>query len=316
MVLDEFRWWIEDATHLFITLGLFRWKIIETHGCTLHGSVRFHTPFPLRHSLHLPQPENDARAELYDEISLVPVGRPDEADDILWTASSSGSFTFASAWQLFCTQGQQWLWVQLLWHRVIPKSYSFLCWRVLWRRLSTLDRVMVHKPEINQTCRFCVTYDESVDHLFLACDFTREIWRRCCVALHLDFDPTDISLELVVLRLPHLMGTSRGGILARLTLLTWIFSVWEERNARIFYHQSRQPYQVVATIACRVRDIWRAHSHRQDTFVEMLQTWHVNTNMPVFEPPLGIFSHTSCGGICFALVGLLFVCALVLPWRL
>ena len=53
MVLDESRWWLEDVTHLFITIGLFVLKIIETHGCTLHGSVRFHTPFPLRHFLQV-----------------------------------------------------------------------------------------------------------------------------------------------------------------------------------------------------------------------------------------------------------------------
>ena len=96
---------------------------------------------------------------------------------------------------------------------------------------------------------------ETVDHLFLACDFTRDLWRHCCAALHLAFDPEDITLEMVVTRLPQLLGSSRGGALARLTLLAWPFSVWEERNARIFDLKSRQRDQVVAIIACRVRDI-------------------------------------------------------------
>ena len=53
MVLDGFWGLLEDVTHLIISIGLFNWKIKIIHGCTLHGSVLVHTPFPLRHSLQL-----------------------------------------------------------------------------------------------------------------------------------------------------------------------------------------------------------------------------------------------------------------------
>ena len=51
-ILGIIRGLLEDATHLIISIGLFNVKIKITHGCTLHGSVLVHTPFPLRHSLH------------------------------------------------------------------------------------------------------------------------------------------------------------------------------------------------------------------------------------------------------------------------
>ena len=160
-------------------------------------------------------------------------------DTITWKVSPSGTFSLVSAWHLVRTHGQLWSWARLLWHQTIPKSYSFIGWRVLWRRVATLDRVKLHNFEVNQVCRFCEVHDETVDHLFFACDFTREIWRCCCLALHLSFGPHDITFELVVLRLPQLMKASRGGILTRLSFLTWLFTIWEERNARIFDHQSR-----------------------------------------------------------------------------
>ena len=59
------------------------------------------------------------------------------------------------------------------------------------------------------------------------------------MALHLTFEPEDITLAMVVGRLPQLLRSSREGVLARLTFITWIFSVWEERNAGIFELQSR-----------------------------------------------------------------------------
>ena len=83
-------------------------------------------------------------------------------------------------------------------------------------------------------------------------------------------------------RLPQLLGTMRRGLLARLTLLTWIFSIWEERNARIFDLRSRQRDQVEAIIACRVRDIWRVHILGQDELTGRLLAWRVGR---VFEPP-------------------------------
>ena len=52
-----------DATHLIISIGLFVLKIIETHGCTLHGSVLFHTPFPLRHFLQERYREGEGERE-------------------------------------------------------------------------------------------------------------------------------------------------------------------------------------------------------------------------------------------------------------
>ena len=168
-----------------------------------------------------------------------------------------------------------WPWSKLVWHHIIPKSYSILCWRVLWRKLATLDQVQVYRPDLDSDCRLCSMYAETIDHLFCACSFTKSIWRRCCVALHLDYDPGDLNLEMIVSRLPQLLGTTHHGLLARLTLLTWMFSIWEERNACIFDSRSRQWDQVEATIACRVRDTWRVHNPGHDETTEWLLAWQV-----------------------------------------
>ena len=206
----------------------------------------------------------------------------DEEDAIEWKGSPTGAFSFASAWSMVCTHRAQWPWARLVWHKLIPKSYSFLCWKILWRRIATLDKVQLYHPEIDTDCRFCRMQTETVDHLFCACPFTRSLWRSCCVALHIVYDPGDLNLEMIVTRLPQILGTSRRGLLARLALLTWIFSVWEERNARMFDLRSRSRNQIEAIIACRVRDIWRAHNLEHDDLTEWLLVWCVGE---VFEPP-------------------------------
>ena len=148
-----------------------------------------------------------------------------------------------------------------------------------------MDRVRVHHPEVDPACCFCVLHAETVDHLFLACDVTQDLWRRCYMALQLAYDSGDVTLEMMVSRLPMVLGSSRRGTLTRLALLTWVFSVWEERNARLFDGKSRHTEQLMATIACRVRDIWRAHSTRLDTSAGLLQTWCTSTSTDSFEPP-------------------------------
>ena len=229
--------------------------------------------------------ENDGLEDFYDAIASVPVGESQEEDSIVWSGTPTGAFSLKSAWELIRIHHERWPWVRLVWHPVIPKTYSLLCWRILWHRLPTLDHVKRYYPEIAQNCCFCITNSETVDHLFLECVFTREIWRSCCEALHLAFDPEDITLAMVVLRLPQTLGSTHGGVLARLTLLTWIFSIWEERNARIFYCKSRRRNQVVAQIACRVRDIWEAHKLGNDELWELLIAWRLSANMDLFEPP-------------------------------
>ena len=232
----------------------------------------------------LPQPANDAIAEFYDSILTVPVGDLEETDSIVWLGTSTGS-SFVSAWNRVRVHRAQWPWARLLWHKVIPKSYSILGWRVFWRRLSTLDQVQHYHPEIDLTCRLCERHAETLDHLFLSCTFTRDLWQHCCSALNLAFDPMDMSLEGIVTRLPQLLRKSRGGVLARLTLLTWIFTVWEERNARIFDLKCRSSNQVVNSIACRVRDIWNVHSHMHDEISERVLAWRVSASSVVYEPP-------------------------------
>ena len=233
----------------------------------------------------LPQQENEIMAELFGTISSVQVGEPDEEDSIKWLGSRSGSFTFASAWNMARTHRVQQPWSHLIWHPYIPKSYSFLCWRIFWRRLSTLDRVVAHHQEVDPTCCFCAQHVETVDHLFLACAFTHDLWRRCCMGLHIAYEHGDVTLEMIATRFLMVSGSSRRCTLARLALLTWVFSVWEERNARLFDGQSRRTDQLMTVIACRVRDIWRAHTTRLDTSVELLQTWCTSTSTDHFEPP-------------------------------
>ena len=54
IVLDGYWGLLEDATHLIISIELNNLiKIKITHGCTLHGFVRFHTAFPLCHFLQV-----------------------------------------------------------------------------------------------------------------------------------------------------------------------------------------------------------------------------------------------------------------------
>ena len=203
----------------------------------------------------------------------------------MWSAASTGIFSLKSAWDIARVHHEPWPWEKLIWHSVIPKTYSILCWRVLWKKLPTLDHVKQFHPEIDQLCCLCEAEPETVSHLFLECTYTRDIWRRCCEALHLPFDLVDISLEMVALRIPQMLGSTRGGAIGRLTILTWIFSIWEEQNTRTFDCKSRHHSQVENTIACRVCDIWEAHNPGHDEISELLIAWRPCTIMPMFEPP-------------------------------
>jgi hypothetical protein len=59
----------------------------------------------------------------------------------------------------------------------------FFVWQVLHRKIWTLERLLHHDLPNSGPCILCSQEYESVNHLLLACVYTREVWfkilRRC-----------------------------------------------------------------------------------------------------------------------------------------
>ncbi|WVZ62348.1 hypothetical protein U9M48_012107 [Paspalum notatum var. saurae] len=107
--------------------------------------------------------------------------------------------------------------VGLIWSTWGPLRVKIFLWLASQYRLWTADRRHKHGLEAHETCLLCEVEPESVDHLFVHCRFTLDVWNVVLAALGAG------SLGLSGL-------TSVSGEVG--ILGAWI--VWKEQNARCF----------------------------------------------------------------------------------
>ena len=53
---------------------------------------------------------------------------------------------------------------------------SFFVWEASWGRVLTLDRLQKRGWALANRCFLCQMVEESIDHLLLHCEKTREVW--------------------------------------------------------------------------------------------------------------------------------------------
>jgi hypothetical protein len=102
------------------------------------------------------------------------------SDALLWTASSSGSFTTKSAHHLYTSRRP------LQSSPVISTSWKGL-WKMVWNIVPTKDRISLSiNSMLDTSCSLCSHSIDSLLHLFFSCPIARVIWRN-------SFWPLDIT---------------------------------------------------------------------------------------------------------------------------
>jgi hypothetical protein len=71
--------------------------------------------------------------------------------------------------------------LKMLWKTNVPSKVSIFGWRLLLEKLPTKD-ALFHKGvlTVNQErcCAFCSDSTETIDHLFINCRVTMDVWSR------------------------------------------------------------------------------------------------------------------------------------------
>ena len=64
---------------------------------------------------------------------------------------------------------------KIIWNSCVQLKISFFAWEASWGRVLTLDRLQKRGWALANRCFLCQTCGESIDHLFLHCERTREV---------------------------------------------------------------------------------------------------------------------------------------------
>lgn len=100
-------------------------------------------------------------------------------DDIfLWKTSphqSHGNFSSARTWNHLHPAGPTVLWYSQIWFKERIPKLAFMAWLTVKDRLTTSDRLISWNILVPASCLLCLNGDESRDHLFFHCNFSKAL---------------------------------------------------------------------------------------------------------------------------------------------
>lgn len=167
-------------------------------------------------------------------------------DSILWHGSKD--VNMASIWHSIRSRGLQPPWATAIWHTFhIPKC-AFFMWLALKARLLTRDRMISFGMHTSPICVLCNCNDETAEHLFTTCPYTRLVLHNSPV----DISSTWSDWQIGVFTLRNMSNLRKH--ISWLFISILIYSIWQERNNRIHGGKARPTIQLIIHIKNMLRE--------------------------------------------------------------
>ncbi|XP_062005578.1 uncharacterized protein LOC133722723 [Rosa rugosa] len=171
--------------------------------------------------------------------------KPSREDEYIWGPSSNGRFSIKSAtWLQYdhLHKYNQSKLIYKLWNLNVQPKIKIFGWLLLRGRLKTRDRLSKFGIINDNSCPLCNRDNETADHLFGYCDFTKEVWRLANINTSVDWEEGYLKVfeELFLLQ-PY-----NADLFAKTITLCW--QVWKTRNNVIFITASANPMSVVMSV--------------------------------------------------------------------
>ncbi|KAJ0520325.1 putative RNA-directed DNA polymerase [Helianthus annuus] len=182
---------------------------------------------------------NDIRA-LLCSVSLLP-GK----DQWIWGLDTTEIFSVKSIKLKIIEGNNNGSRSMFSWNNWVPKKVCIVAWRACQDRLPTVAALRRRNITTqNPMCRLCGDFEESMEHMFVSCQFSQLVWQVisqwCHVTPIYAFEFRDLLL------LYQTMGGSKKQRKAfYAVVLTALWSLWRSRNNAVFNNKSPQVAGVI-----------------------------------------------------------------------
>ena len=195
-------------------------------------------------------------AELQPLLSSVCLSVEKE-DTFSWSPSKEGLFSvkslsleLAKVSPLAAAHTQVW---KKIWRGLIPPKLELFTWLALRGKLNTKDKLVRMKilPPDDSKCILCLEHQENIDHLLLHCTFSRNIWLWWLNTWRLQWVfPGSLFEAFHQWALYGATPFMKRVWEAMFPIIIW--SIWKERNSRIFRNISCSSAQIQDLIISRL----------------------------------------------------------------
>ncbi|KAL1213840.1 putative ribonuclease H protein [Cardamine amara subsp. amara] len=195
-------------------------------------------------------------------------------DHYLWTNSKGtpkDRFKFTDTWDKIGTRRLDVPWHNQVWFSGSVPKHSFIMWLGCLDKLPTLSRLRNWGIREDDTCPLCEISRETRNHLLLRCPYSYDLWRWCLNKLNYSFMGFSNWLELLTwLRSPTQEDSMHA--LRLIAAQHVVYSLWRERNTRIFTSSRTPVHGLFSGIDRGIRNTCSARRHLPN-FQYSLQLW-------------------------------------------
>jgi hypothetical protein len=171
-------------------------------------------------------------------------------DTISWRWSAYGKYSSSSAYKIQFTTNFCKIKINPIWKAKTEPKCRFFAWALLHNKILTSDNLLKRGWACNHNCSLCNLSLETATHLCKDCTFAEEVWSMILSWADMRF-LVGISktgtLHEWWLRLRMLCSKQSRKSFDGLLIYFW-WSLWLERNNRIFKGQQRTTEQVVQVV--------------------------------------------------------------------
>ncbi|CAL1356777.1 unnamed protein product [Linum trigynum] len=191
-----------------------------------------------------------------------------------WSAVSSGRFSVSSATKHLAavrSTSSDHFPAKMVWQNLIPSKICIFLWLVYHNRLLTLDNLKKRGYHLPNRCSLCKKQEESANHMFVFCEFSRQVWNRLKHFIKIE-DSMDETLGITerISRWPTAKPASPTHWCSIVALHAFCWTVWLERNARVFKGESCPDWLLVLKIGDAVA-AWLIAAKKVDS--EVAKNW-------------------------------------------
>lgn len=169
------------------------------------------------------------------------IRKAEENDKLRWGLKGNGNYSLKEARNILEKEEQgeiqQWhskVWDNLLW----PKIRTFL-WLLMRNKTLTWDNLLNKGFVGPSRCPMCLQQPESLNHLFNSCDWADQLWRWLEDLLSNSDQQLDSIHDTILNWRTNFSGTQRVNSIWKSAPGFLLWSIWKERNRRIFQDEVR-----------------------------------------------------------------------------
>eukprot|EP00253_Pinus_taeda_P025596 PITA_25596 len=200
---------------------------------------------------------NESIQQINDKVKKRKIRIAEEADKLRWGWRGSGNFSLKEAREIMVKTEQEeaipWnnkVWDNLFW----PKIKSFL-WLMMRNRTLNWDNLRRKGFSGPSRCQMCLAEEETINHLFNSCEWANHLWNWMAKILS-DTNRDRGSIHNTILNWQHNFSNNhRVNSIWKITPGFLLWTIWKERNRRIFQDEHRNTKHSKETILTNIQQL-------------------------------------------------------------